>query len=483
MNIKQQVLSSISSVDELLKLDEIQKLLFAYPRSIVVECIRAYLKDYRKHVLSLSDEELMQLSSTEQFFVEGITSKVHHTMGNKLINVINATGVVLHTNLGRAVLSKKVKESLWSIACGYSNLEFELETGSRGSRYSHVEELICQLTGAEAAMVVNNNAAAVMLVLSTMAKDKEVIVSRGQLVEIGGSFRVPDVMSQSGAVLKEVGTTNKTHLWDYENAVNENTGALMKVHTSNYRILGFTKELESEELVELGNRLGLPVIEDLGSGVLLDLQKYGLPYEPTVQSAVKAGMDVVTFSGDKMLGGPQGGIIVGKKRYISQMRKNPLTRAFRIDKLTLAALEATLKLYLDEDTAIKEIPVLHMLTIGKEELNKKAKKLYNKLLNKIGDQCSLAVIDELSEVGGGSMPMHKLPTKAVAVSAPGLSIDRLEEALRSYRTPVIARISKDRLILDLRTVFEEEIELIPEAFQWALHRQNMPMTGVGEGEH
>jgi L-seryl-tRNA(Ser) seleniumtransferase len=471
MNIKQQVLSSISSVDELLKLDEIQKLLFRYPRSIVVDCIREYLNEYRKLVLSLKDEELMQLTSTEQLLVEGIAAKVHKTMRNKLINVVNATGVVLHTNLGRAVLSNTVKESLWSIACGYSNLEFELETGSRGSRYSHVEDIICKLTGAEAAMAVNNNAAAVMLVLSTMAKDKEVIVSRGQLVEIGGSFRVPDVMSQSGAVLKEVGTTNKTHLWDYENAVNENTAALMKVHTSNYRILGFTKEVESEELVQLGNRLNLPIVEDLGSGVLLDLQKYGLPYEPTVQSAVKAGMDVVTFSGDKMLGGPQAGIIVGKKQYIDKMRKNPLTRAFRIDKLTLAALEATLKLYLDEDAAIKEIPVLRMLTASKEELSKKAKRLCGKLLKKIGDKCSITIIDEFSEVGGGSMPMHRLPTKAVAIAAPNLSIDKLEEALRCYKIPIIVRISKDRLVLDVRTIFEEEIDIISEALEWAIGRQ------------
>jgi len=245
MNIKQQALSSISSVDELLKLDEIKELLFRYPRNIVVDCIREYLNEYRKLILSLKDEEVKQ--STQQLLVEGIIAKVHKTMSNKLINVINATGVVLHTNLGRAVLSEKAKEGLWHIACRYSNLEFELETGGRGSRYSHVEDIICKLTGSEAAMVVNNNAAAVMLVLSTMAKNKEVIVSRGQLVEIGGSFRVPDVMSQSGAILKEVGTTNKTHLWDYENAVSENTAALMKVHTSNYRILGFTKEVESEK--------------------------------------------------------------------------------------------------------------------------------------------------------------------------------------------------------------------------------------------
>lgn len=471
MKIKQQILSNIPSVDELLKLEEIQRLLFRYPRSIVVDCIRAYLAQYRKAILNQTDEELKMLADTQQILMEGIAAMVEKTMSNKLKNVINATGVVLHTNLGRAVLSEKAKESLWSIACRYSNLEFELESGKRGSRYSHIEELLCKLTGAEAAMVVNNNAAAVMLVLSTMAKDREVIVSRGQLVEIGGSFRVPDVMSQSGATLREIGTTNKTHIWDYENAVNENTAALMKVHTSNYRILGFTKEVESEELVELGKKLNIPVIEDLGSGVLLDLQKYGLPYEPTVQSAVKAGMDVVTFSGDKMLGGPQAGIIVGKKQYIEKMRKNPLTRAFRIDKLTLAALEATLKLYLDEEAAIKGIPVLHMLTMSKDELTKRAKKLYNKLVKKLGDNATLSVVDDFSEVGGGSMPMHKLPTKVVAVTAGQLSVDKLEEALRKYKTPVIARISKDRLIIDVRTVFDEEMDLIADALQDIIKRK------------
>jgi len=469
MNKKQQMLSSIPSVDELLKLDEIQILCDRYPRSMVLECIREYLNEYRKLVLGLKDEDLKPVAYNQEALLEGIAAKIHHAMSNKLVNVINATGVVLHTNLGRAVLSEKAKESLWHIACRYSNLEFELETGKRGSRYSHVEDIICRLTGAEAAMVVNNNAAAVMLVLSTMAKGKEVIVSRGQLVEIGGSFRVPDVMVQSGAVLKEIGTTNKTHLWDYEAAVNEHTAAFMKVHTSNYRILGFTKEVESEELVELGKKLDLPVIEDLGSGVLLDMQKYGLPYEPTVQSAVKAGMDVVTFSGDKMLGGPQAGIIVGQKQYIEGMRKNPLTRAFRIDKLTLAALEATFKLYLDEESAIKEIPVLRMLTISKEELHQKAKRLYNKLLMKLGDKCSIAVIDEFSEVGGGSMPMHKMPTKAVSITAPDLSVDKLEEALRGYTTPVVGRINKDRLIIDVRTVFEEEIDMIVEALEWVLN--------------
>lgn len=481
MNIKQQILSKIPSVDELLRLDAIETLLFRYPRAVVVDCIREYLKEYRQIILSTKEEQLQVSGEIDQRLIQGIVDKTHKAMRNKLINVVNATGVVLHTNLGRAALSEKVRESLWSIACHFSNLEYELETGNRGSRYSHVEEIICRLTGAEAAMAVNNNAAAVMLVLSTMAKDKEVVVSRGQLVEIGGSFRVPDVMEQSGAMLKEVGTTNKTHLKDYENAVSENTGALMKIHTSNFKILGFTKEVESEELVELGKKLNLPVIEDLGSGVLLDLQKYGLPYEPTVQSAVQAGMDVVTFSGDKMLGGPQAGIIVGKKQYIEKMRKNPLTRAFRIDKLTLAALEATLKLYLDEETATKEIPVLRMLTMDMEALNKKAKRLHSKLMKRLKDQCSLSVVDDFSEVGGGSMPLHKLPTRAIAITTDKISVDSLERKIRCYKIPVIARISKERLILDVRTIFEEEMNTVAEALEWALSGSVSNITAESEG--
>jgi L-seryl-tRNA(Ser) seleniumtransferase len=473
MNKKQQVLSNIPSVDELIKQEEIQEISQRYPRSVIVDCIREYLSEYRNIILNLNDDDLSLVPSTKVALLEGINAKINKRMSSKLVSVINATGVVLHTNLGRAVLSEKVKQNLWRIACGYSNLEFELETGKRGSRYSHVESIICKLTGAEAAMVVNNNAAAVMLVLSTMAKDKEVVVSRGQLVEIGGSFRIPDVMSHSGAVLKEIGTTNKTHLFDYEKAFNERTAAFMKVHTSNYRILGFTKEVESEELVELGRKLNIPVIEDLGSGVLLDMQRFGLPYEPTVQSAVKAGMDVITFSGDKMLGGPQAGIIIGKKQYIEKMLKNPLTRALRIDKLTLAALETTLKLYLDEEEAINEIPVLRMLTISEEDLNKKANSLYNELLKKLGDKCDIAIIDEFSEVGGGSMPMHKMPTKAVSLITPDLSIDKLEEALRTYSTPVVARINKDRLILDVRTIFDGELDIIVKALVWAIDKNRL----------
>lgn len=478
---KKAILSNIPSVDELLREKAIESLTFVYPRTVVVEGIREYLKEYRKYVMSVEKEEELA-SITDSYMINGIVEKVNDMMKSSLINVINATGVVLHTNLGRAPLSSRLKENLWSIAFKYSNLEMNLESGERGSRYSHVEELLCKLTGAEAAMVVNNNAAAVMLVLSTMARGREVVVSRGQLVEIGGSFRVPAVMEQSGAALVEVGTTNKTHLSDYERAVNENTAALMKVHTSNYRILGFTSEVESEDMVGLGSKLGIPVIEDLGSGMLMELTEFGLPYEPTVQQAVKAGMDVVTFSGDKMLGGPQAGIIVGKKEYIDKMRVNPLTRAIRIDKLTLAALEGTLRLYMDKELALKEIPVLRMLTYSVEELGRRAKRLSSRLKKSIGEVSRISIEDEFSEVGGGSMPLHKMPTKAVTVKPNSVPLVKLEAKLREYKTPVVARICRDKLVLDVRTILDDEYESVESALLWAFSVLSKSNIGEGEGQ-
>lgn len=481
MKDKKNILSNIPSVDELLRDKAIEKLTFIYPRTVVVEGIREYLKEYRKYVVSLEkDEDLTAI--TDSYMINGIVGKVNDMMRKNLISVINATGIVLHTNLGRAPLASSLKDNLWDIASKYSNLEMELESGERGSRYSHVEELICKLTGAQAAMVVNNNAAAVMLVLSTMAKGREVVVSRGQLVEIGGSFRVPDVMEQSGAALVEVGTTNKTHLSDYERAVNENTAALMKIHTSNYRILGFTSEVESENMVALGRNLGLPVIEDLGSGMLMELTEFGLPYEPTVQQAVKAGMDVVTFSGDKMLGGPQAGIIIGSKEYIDKMRKNPLTRAIRIDKLNLAALEGTLRLYMDKELALKEIPVLRMLTYSVPELGRRAKRLSLRLKKSIGAMAAISIEDEFSEVGGGSMPLHKMPTKAVTIKPGNVSLMELENKLREYKTPVVARIYRDRLVLDVRTIMDDEFEAVESALLWAFSLLSKSNVREGEGQ-
>ena len=452
----------------MLKNEHIEKLTDICPRTVLVQVIRDYLTQYRRIILSSKQDELDKSLFGLDKIIKGVEHMVYEKMANNLKHVVNATGVVIHTNLGRAPLSSHVMESLIKISSGYSNLEMDIENGVRGSRYEHVEEILKELTNAEGAIVVNNNAAAVMLVLSTMVKNKEVIVSRGQLVEIGGSFRIPDVMRESGAKLVEVGTTNKTHIWDYERAINEETGALMKVHTSNYRILGFTEDVSSEDLVSLGRKNSIPIIEDIGSGVFIDLAKYWLPYEPTVQNAVASGMDVVSFSGDKMLGGPQAGIIVGKKEYIEKMKKNPLTRAFRIDKMTLAALEGTLKLYLDEEKAINSIPVLKMLTVDLSELSAKAESLYEKLVNPLKDICSISIEDDYSEVGGGAMPLHKLATKVITIYPHKISVNELEKRLRTFETPIVTRIFKDKVLIDVRTVFRDEFEVIRNALIYAL---------------
>jgi len=359
-------------------------------------------------------------------------------------------------------------ERVVEIASEYSNLEYDLEQGKRGSRYSHIEDIICRITGAEAALVVNNNASAVMLILSTLAKNKEVIVSRGELVEIGGSFRVPEVMEQSGGKLVDVGTTNKTHLWDYETAIGEDTSVLLKVHTSNYRIVGFTESVSIEELVKLGNKRDIPVVEDIGSGVLIDLSKYGLSYEPTVQESISRGVDIVSFSGDKLLGGPQAGIIVGKKHLIDKMKRNQLTRAIRVDKMTIAALELILREYLDEDNAIRNIPTLRMLTIQLNEINIKAEKLYNLIIKNV-DNLSIKIDDDFSQVGGGSLPLEQIPTKVLSIKSECFSINKMEEKLREFTVPIITRINNNNLLIDLRTIEEKDFDIIVEGIKWSIN--------------
>ncbi|RMF85612.1 MAG: L-seryl-tRNA(Sec) selenium transferase, partial [Nitrospinota bacterium] len=364
-----------------------------------------------------------------------------------------------------AILSREALENLWDIAGSYSNLEYDLSAGRRGSRYAPVVELLCRLTGAESALVVNNNAAAVFLALQTLAQGREVIVSRGQLIEIGGSFRIPDIMRSSGAILREVGTTNKTHPSDYRAAINEQTALLLKVHTSNYRIVGFTEEVSLEELVRIGQEYQIPVMEDLGSGNFLDFSRYGLTPEPTVQEVVQTGVDVVTFSGDKLLGGPQAGIIVGKKVYIDQIRTNPLNRALRIDKMTIAALEATLRLYLEEETVVQKNPTLRMLTMSLSEIHKRAEQLRQRLVEVKGPEESIEICDDSSQVGGGAMPLQVLPTRVVAISSSRYSAGELEEKFRAHTPPVIGRIQHDRFLLDVRTIQEEEVDEVVDAFR------------------
>lgn len=456
--MNRELLRKLPKVDELLNEKRIIDTLDGTMRGMVVEAVRETIDKYRNAVLK---------DQIDDFSIDDVIDSVVELIDKKnqprLRRVINGTGTVIHTNLGRSNLSKEAIENVISVAEGYNNLEYDIEKGKRGSRYSHIEELLAKITGTEAAMVVNNNAAAVMLVLNTLCKDKEAIVSRGQLVEIGGSFRVPDVMKFSNASLIEVGTTNRTHLYDYENNINENTGVLLKVHTSNFKIMGFTEDVEITELVELGKKYELPVVEDIGSGVLVDFNKYGFTYEPTVQESVKKGIDVVTFSGDKMLGGPQAGIIVGKKKYIDMMKKNQLTRALRIDKMTLAALEGTLKYYLEEQEAIKNIPTLSMILANKEELKKRSQRLKRRL-NAKTNIYDFKIDTDYSMVGGGSMPTERIETYVIKVNSEKISTQKLEVGLRMNKVSIVARVYNNELILDLRTLFDKDFDVIIEAF-------------------
>lgn len=440
---------SIPKVDVLLEREDILLLIAQYGRDSVMEAIREETEALRAFIGSCGEEDaakekMESLPQSIQRHVEKM-----HTLNMKM--VINGTGTILHTNLGRAPISGEHVARLADIVSGYSNLEYNLEAGKRGERYSHFEKLICKLTGAEAAMAVNNNAAAVMLILSSIAKGGEVVVSRGELVEIGGKFRIPDVMEQSGASLVEVGTTNKTHYSDYEEAITEETKALLKVHTSNYRIVGFTETVSIEELIPIAKEHNIPIIEDLGSGVLIDLGKYGLSYEPTVQDSIRKGADVVCFSGDKLLGGPQAGIIIGKKKYIDQMKKNQLTRALRIDKFTAAALELVLQEYLSEEKAIRNIPVLRMITEPKEEVESRAKSLRRMLKNAhLAAEIGLEACE--SQIGGGSLPMERIPSTAVTIRPQNISVPKLEETMRHLTMPIIPRTVNDTIYLDVRTI-------------------------------
>lgn len=376
--------------------------------------------------------------------------------------VVNATGVVLHTNLGRALMSDLAMARLGAIGPVYSNLELDLATKERGSRYSHVDAVLRRLTGAEDALVVNNNAAAVLLALETLARGKEVVVSRGELIEIGGEFRIPDIMVRAGARLREVGTTNRTHLRDYAEAIGPDVGLLLKVHTSNYRVVGFTSAVSSRELAALGRERGIPVMEDLGSGSLVDLRPWGFPYEPTVPEVVGSGVDIVSFSGDKLLGGPQAGIVVGTRSLVGRLKKNPLNRALRIDKLTIAALEATLHAY-DDGTALETVPTLRMLTEPLASIRGRARRLLKRLGTDGRRRLAAEIVEDHSEVGGGALPEMKLPTAALAVGATPAAARALDAALRRADPPVIGRIAKGRLLLDCRTIRPEQLPAVAAA--------------------
>ena len=454
--MKEQLLRGLPKVDTLCQAPGMTSLRQEYGDKAVVDAIRQVLAQLRQGIL---EDSLPELPSADALYGQ-IRDRVIRNDLPSLRTVINGTGIILHTNLGRACLSEKAAQAAADAARQYSNLEYDIAGGQRGTRYAHIENLLCRLTGAESALVVNNNAAAVLLILSALTQGGQVVVSRGELVEIGGSFRVPDIMEACGAQLKEVGTTNKTHLQDYERAINENTKALMKVHTSNYRIVGFTETPALSTLVELGHQHGLPVIEDLGSGCLLNLAPFGIHDEPSVQDSLKAGVDVVSFSGDKLLGGPQAGIIVGKKKYIDILKKHPLTRAMRVDKMTLAALESTLRSY--ENGCLEEIPVLHMLSASPEILQKKANKLASMLMDA---GVIPSVIPVEGRVGGGSLPNHSLPSFAVALTG---DVNALEEKLRLGLHPIIGRIHNDAYLLDVRTLWESDFPVIVAAVTEAM---------------
>lgn len=452
------LLSQIPAINKILLLDEIKELMNTYTEVAIKSAIKQYIEEIKQAILN---EELSEVPSLSKIVGE-VARIVEKEDKNSLRRVINATGTILHTNLGRSLLSEKIKENIESVAFNYSNLEFDIDNKKRGSRYVHLIDIIKKLTGAEDVLVVNNNAAAVLLTLNTLVKDQEIIVSRGELVEIGGAFRIPEIIKLSGGVPVEVGTTNKTHLKDYENAISEETGALLKVHTSNYKILGFTESVSNEEISYLARENELVSINDLGSGQFVDFSKFGLPYEPTVKEILDNGIDIVTFSGDKLLGGPQAGIIVGKKKYIEKMKKNQLTRALRVDKMTLASLEATLKLYLDEKEALEHIPTLHMISLSKERLFGKADVLKTKLSNLDFD---IRIEEDKAEVGGGSYPASYLESVAVKLTHRKLHATEIERRLLEVEIPIITRIKDNSIILDMRTLRTREFDIVKAALE------------------
>lgn len=461
---QQQVLREIPPVNAILETPTVRALTDHHDRALVTDAVAGALEALRHQVMAAAEPTgLAGLDRSAEGLAEMAARHLERRLKPRLRRVINATGVVLHTNMGRSPLAEEAVAAITGIASHYNNLELDLATGERGSRYAHVEELLCRLTGAEAALVVNNNAGAVLLMLSALCRGKEVVVSRGELVEIGGAFRVPDVMEQGGARLVEVGTTNKTHPHDYARAVGPETGALLKVHTSNFKIIGFTQEVATGELAAIAHKHGLPCLVDWGSGVMVDLERFGIRHESTMDELIKLGADLVTFSGDKLLGAPQGGFIVGRKELIARCKKHPLTRALRVDKLTLAGIEATLKLYLEPEKAIERIPTLRMLSLTPEQIGPMADRLAM-LLTATGIEAR--VIDGLSQAGGGSLPGVDLPTRLVAVShqAP----HTVERRLRAGDPPVMVRIQAGQILLDPRTLWEEEIPMVVSGLRGAI---------------
>lgn len=451
-----ELLKKLPKMDQLLSDEKVILEIEKGNRVLITDALRKSLDYFRNELLSgnITEEVL------KEDIIENAFSIFKEDMEMNLKPVINATGTILHTNLGRSRLSKSACDAVYNISLSYSNLEYDIEKGERGERYDAVTDIILKLTGAEGALVVNNNAAAVLLILSALAKDKDVIVSRGEQVEIGGKFRVPDIMEQSGSRLVEIGTTNKTHLSDYEEKINENC-VLLKVHTSNFKLIGFTEEVELKELSKLAKKHDIPLVYDLGSGAMINFEDYGIYGEPCIKKTVEDDPDIICFSGDKLLGGPQAGIIIGRKKYIDMMKKHPFTRAFRIDKMTLAALEATLREYVDEKNAIKNIPILSRILANKEELRERAEKLYKLIALKSPD-LDLSVEEDKGQIGGGSMPGLTIDTAVIAINHTTLSSNEIEKRLRHFEKPIICRISRESVILDLLTIDDEDFDYIAD---------------------
>lgn len=447
--MKKKLFKQLPKVDEILKIPEIIELSKNIDYFNFTEGIREGIDYYRQEI---AKESITELHIKD--VVENIKIILKKRSLMNLRNVINATGTLVHTNLGRSLISEKAAKNVFDVITSYNNLEYNLQEGNRGSRYDHIEKLVCTVTGAEGAILTNNNAAAVMLALNEFAKDGEAVVSRGELVEIGGSFRVPDIMKISGTKLIEVGTTNRTHPKDYKEAITENTSVLLKIHTSNYKILGFTKEVTNSELAEIGRENNVLTMEDLGSGVLVNFGKYGIKKEPTVQESIASGIDLITFSGDKLLGGPQAGIIVGKKKYIDRLKKNQLLRALRVSKMTLAALESTLRYYLDEREAIEEIPTLKMILEDSVKVKERAAKLFE-ILQKNDVKCS--IVETEATIGGGSMPGETVKSCGVGIEGSPLELER---EFRLGTPHIIGIIRNNLFILDVKAVKNDELYLV-----------------------
>ena len=458
-----ETLRQLPSVDELMNAAALEGLEEHYSRDVIVNATRTVLEELRLAITAAETASPTPEGFSVESICKRITSYLHDKFSPSLRKAVNATGIILHTGLGRAVLSQQAIDAINDVAQGYCTLATDLETGRRGHRDVHLNDLLCELTGAEAATVVNNNAAATMLILNTLAKGREVIVSRGQLVEIGGSFRMPEVMQTSGAILKEVGTTNKTHLRDYVAAISENTGAILRVHQSNYRIVGFFEEPPIEDLVAVGRDHNLPVMDDLGSGALVNLSEYGLEAEPMVQDSIKAGADAVCFSGDKLIGGPQSGVIVGKAGVTERIRKNPLARAMRIGKMTIAAMEATLRLFLNPDVLNQKHPCYQMFSCSLEELGRRAQAVADRLAASTTQAAEVSVMDGGSQVGSGSVPAQTIPTRLLRVKPAAVSAQVLARMLRCCAPRIFARVQHEAVLLDFRTIRPDEDALVQEA--------------------